>query len=130
MRMIILSVLCAVVAMASPAYADTDCTKAMQGVVEMQNEHDRWYPAAVNEVQGGEDVDFDFSDFVQCRKMLPVARKRLWYVEEILGRDETAHHVCNDDDDGEPAVSGFTATELRAILKEYIAVCDDHAEEE
>lgn len=102
--------------------AHADCAQARKDVLTIQDEHDRWYPAAIREAQGADTVDFDFSYFVQCMKMLPIAKKRLGYVQKILVREEVMQKTCRTEY-GEPLVGGYPATEMRSILKEYIAVC-------
>lgn len=90
------------------------------------DEERQWFAGAVEAQLGKGVTDFDFDYFVQCREMTPVARKRLRYVEEIIASHERMLKACNDSDDGEPHVGGYAATEMRSILKEYIAVCGDN----
>jgi hypothetical protein len=107
---------------ALPAHAD--CMQAKQRVAEAVGAHDRWTVLAIEDATDGESTDFDFNYFVQCQKMVPVAKTRLGYVEEILALNEEAHRICETEDDGELTVGGDPARSTRAILKEYIAVCE------
>lgn len=119
--MIRMAVAAAVSLMITTAWAD-DCTDAIARVHDAQDQERHWFAAEVKTVLGADATDFDFNYFVECQKMLPIARKRLTLVEGIIAKNDRAARVCKSDD-GSTKFGGYPATEMRAILKEYIAIC-------
>jgi hypothetical protein len=106
-----------------PASANCEDTLGEQHYA-VQGESE-WFSQAVEDALGSGTSDFDFDNFVQCRKMLPVARRRLELVEGILAADAKVADDCVDmtEDDLHSSIGGTKAPEMRSILKEYIAVC-------
>jgi hypothetical protein len=116
-------VLAALAAFALVVPAQADCIQAKQRVAEAVDTHDQWTILAIEEATDGKETDFDFNYFVRCQTMVPVAKERLRYVEEILELNEEAHRICETEDTGELIVGGYPAMSTRAMLKEYVAVC-------
>ena len=112
--------------LAAPAYAD--CSYAGLGMLHAQINHNEWYGDAVNKALGGEARDFDFNYFEQCDVMLPIARKRLDLVTDVIRAHERMVDACPGLSDESPQVGGYSAIELRAILKEYVAVCGEEGD--
>jgi hypothetical protein len=125
------NILCAclaLIALPSAALAFDECADASIEQMEISINEGLWFPKAVSEALGPGNTTFDFDYFEQCRAMVPVARKRLEYVTKIIEADEAAARACGEELGRPSEIEGRSPTEMRAILKEYIAVCGDEGD--
>jgi hypothetical protein len=118
-----LTIAFAIFVLSAPAQAE--CLDAIGAQIQASVDEKTAYALDLQTTLGP-NTEFNFNSFDNCAVMTPVAKRRLPFVERVIAADGDYHASCPellDDDAEETEIDSYPATEMRAILVEYIAVC-------
>lgn len=117
----------AVAALMLSAPAEADCIDALAEQLRASSYEQTAYFDDLKKTLGpNTGFDFNFAD--RCTTMVPVAKRRLPFVDKVIVADANYRAWCpellDDEDEEQTTIDGHLATEMRNILIKYIAVCE------